>query len=275
MKRYALLVMLVATMLTGCGGNKVLPKKDLAYYHDALAAGLRPTVIVATEQAIADSLYGRAESNSPMTQRMQSFYANNISASANRLSSLKANEVNPEILAMAGDIKIARLKQLAVIPEIKEPDMSAATLEFFAKMIYNEFSSKDSNESEARMKALFQSSMQDAGTYVSNYTKSVDAYVQLEKSIINRPTLCMEKLGGALASQLPTVSQVCAEILLEQEERCTNIRSALDANKLYKTFIGQKYRSYTFEPEEMTSLKVLTQETKGHCFISDIEISLV
>ncbi len=275
MKKYVPCMLLIAALFTGCGGDKGLSQKDRAYYHDALAAGVRPTVTAATEQAIADSLFGPADINAVMVKRVQSAYAGNIAASAERISSLDPTGINPEIVAMAGDIKIARLRQLSVLPEIREPDVSGAALEFLGKLLFNQINSKDARESDARMRELFQSSIQAAGTFASNYTRSVEAYAQLEKTILERPTACMERLGSPLAVNLPPLSQICGEIILEQEARCTKARKALDAAALYRTFIGQQHQGYNFEPGEMTDLKVLTQETKGHCFVSDIEISLV
>ena len=268
-------VLLIVMIFSGCSKQAGISDKDRSYYRSALEAGLRPSVIAATEQTIADALYGSSGSNAQIVQRVQSSFAQNISSSANRLSSLKPEGINPEIVKMAGDMKIARLKQLSIVPGIREPDVRGAALEFIGKLLVNQLSSKDSNESDARMRELFRSSVQSAGTYVSNYTQSVEAYAQLEKVILNRPTTCMEALGGAAASDIPTASQIFSEIITEQEERCTRTRMSLSPDLLYKSLVGCTYDSYTFEPGEMTALKVISQETRGHCFVSDIEISLI
>ncbi len=267
--------LLMVALFAGCSKPVGISEKDRNYYRSALAAGIRPSVIAATEQTIADSLYGTDGSNAPMTQRVQSAFAQNISLAADRLSSLKSEGVNAEIVAMAGDMKIARLKQLTVIPGIREPDMRGATLEFIGKLLFNQLNSKSSEESDARMRELFQSSIQSAGTFVSNYTQSVEAYAQLEKLILNRPTTCMEALGGVAASDLPTASQICGEIIAEQEVRCTRTRKSLTSEQLYTSLVGSSYGTYTFEAGEMRTLEVISQETRGHCFVSDIEISLV
>lgn len=263
-------------LLAGCSKEQGLSDKDRAYFHDALAAGLRPMVTLMTENAAAEQLFGPAQANVAMVGRLQAGYAANIQASANQLASLDASGVNPEIVAMAGDMKIARLKQLEVIPNIREPDMGGAATEFLAKLIFNQLSARDRQDSDARMRALFESSLQGAGQYVANYTQSVEANGRLEQAIFQRPTACMEKLGGRNSADLPTQSKICGEILQEQEARCTRVRQSLDAQALYRSLIGQSPGpGYTFEAGEMVALKVHSQETKGHCFISDIEIDLV
>ena len=276
MNKQRLLAILALLLLAGCSKEQGLTEKDQAYYHAALAAGLRPTVVIVTENAVAEQLFGSAQANAAMAGRIQTAYAASINASANQLASLGSSGVNPEIVAMAGDMKIARLKQLEVIPNIREPNMGAAATEFLAKLIFNQLSSRDSQDSDARMRALFESSLQGAGQYVANYTQSVEANGRLEQSIFQRPTVCMEKLGGKISAELPTQSKIIGAILQEQETRCTRVRNSLDGQALYRSLIGQSpSNGYTFEDGEMVSLKVLSQETKGHCFISDIEINLI
>lgn len=276
MNKQGLLAILSLLLLAGCSKEQGLSDKDRAYYHDALAAGLRPMVTLMTENAAAEQLFGPVQANAAMVGRLQAGYAANIHASANQLASLDASGVNPEIVAMAGDMKIARLKQLEVIPNIREPDMGGAATEFLAKLIFNQLSARDRQDSDARMRNLFESSLQGAGQYVATYTQSVEANGRLEQAIFQRPTACMEKLGGRNSADLPTQSKIFGEILQEQEARCTRVRKSLDAQALYRSLIGQSPGpEYTFEAGEMVALKVHSQETKGHCFISDIEIDLV
>ena len=276
MNKQGLLALLSLLLLAGCSKEQSLSDKDRAYYHDALSAGLRPTVVLVTENDVAESFFGSTQASEPMLKRIQTAYASSIHASANQIGSLDASGVNPEIVAMAGDMKIARLKQLEVIPNIREPDMGGAATEFLAKLIFNQLIARDSQDSGARMRALFESSLQGAGQYVANYTQSVEANGRLEQAIFQRPTTCMEKLGGKNSADLPTQSKIFGEILQEQEARCTRVRKSLDVQALYRSLIGQSPSAgYTFEAGEMTSLKVHSQETKGHCFISDIEIDLV
>jgi hypothetical protein len=276
MNKQGLLVILSLLLLAGCSKDQGLSDKDRAYYHDALSAGLRPTVVIMTENVVAEQLFGSAQANAAMVGRIQTAYAANIHASANQIGSLDASGVNPEIVAMAGDMKIARLKQLEIIPNIREPDMGGAATEFLAKLIFNQLSARDSQDSDARMRSLLESSLQGAGQYVANYTQSVEANGRLEQAIFQRPTACMEKIGGKNSAELPTQSKIFLAILQEQEARCTRIRKSLDSEALYRSLIGQSPNSgYTFEAGEMVSLKVHAQETKGHCFISDIEIDLV
>lgn len=276
MNKTGLLAVLSFLLLAGCSKEQGLTDKDRAYYHDALAAGLRPTVVIATENTVAKQLFGNPQANVAMAGRIQTAYAASINASANQLASLDSAGVNPEIVAMAGDMKIARLKQLEVIPNIREPDMGGAAAEFLAKLIFNQLSARDSQDSDARMRALFKSSLQGAGQYVANYTQSVEANGRLEQAIYQRPTACMEKLGGKNSADLPTQSKIIGEILQEQETRCTRVRNSLDGQALYRSLIGRSpSNGYTFEDGEMVSLKVLSQETKGHCFISEIEINLI
>ena len=275
MSKHGLLAIMSLVLLVGCSKEQGLSDKDRAYFHDALAAGLRPMVTLMTENAAAEQLFGPAQANVAMVGRLQAGYAANIQASANQLASLDASGVNPEIVAMAGDMKIARLKQLEVIPNIREPDMGGAATEFLAKLIFNQLSARDRQDSDARMRALFESSLQGAGQYVATYTQSVEANGRLEQAIFQRPTACMEKLGGRNSADLPTQSKIFGEILHEQEARCTRVRQSLDAQALYRSLIGQSPGpGYTFEDGEMVALKVHSQETKGHCFISDIEIDL-
>ena len=276
MSKHGLLAIMSLVLLVGCSKEQGLSDKDRAYFHDALAAGLRPMVTLMTENAAAEQLFGPAQANVAMVGRLQAGYAANIQASANQLASLDASGVNPEIVAMAGDMKIARLKQLEVIPNIREPDMGGAATEFLAKLIFNQLSARDRQDSDARMRALFESSLQGAGQYVANYTQSVEANGRLEQAIFQRPTACMEKLGGRNSADLPTQSKIFGEILQEQEARCTQVRKSHDAQALYRSLIGQSPGpGYTFEAGEMVALKVHSQETTGHCFISDIEIDLV
>jgi len=276
MNKRGFLAVFSLLLLVGCSKQQGLSDKDRAYYHDAVSAGLRPTVTLMTENAAAEQLFGSAQANAAMVGRLQAGYAANIHASANQLASLDASGINPEIVTMAGDMKIARLKQLEVIPNIREPDMGGAATEFLAKLIFNQLSARDRQDSDARMKALFESSLQGAGQYVANYTQSVEANGRLEQAIFQRPTACMEKLGGRNSADLPTQSKIFGEILQEQEARCTRVRQSLDAQALYRSLIGQSPGpGYTFEAGEMVALKVHSQETKGHCFISDIEIDLV
>lgn len=276
MNKPILLAILSFLMFAGCSQEQGLSVKDRAYYHDALAAGLRPTIVITTESAVAEQFFGSAQANVAMVGRIQSAYAASIHASASQIGSLNASGVNPEIVAMAGDMKIARLKQLELIPNIREPDMGGATMEFLAKLIFNQLSARDSQDSDARMRSIFESTLQGAGQYVANYTQSVEANGRLEQAILQRPTACMEKLGGKNSAELPTPSKIFSEILEEQEARCTRVRKSLDAQALYRSLIGQSPDSdYTFEADEMVSIKVHSQETKGHCFISDIEVDLV
>lgn len=276
MNKQSLLALLSLLLLVGCSKEQALSDKDRAYYHDALSAGLRPTVVLVTENDVAESFFGSTQASEPMLKRIQTAYASSIHASANQIGSLDATGVNPEIVAMAGDMKIARLKQLEVIPNIREPDMGGAATEFLAKLIFNQLSARDSQDSDARMRTLLESSLQGAGQFVANYTQSVEANGRLEQAIFQRPTACMEKLGGKNSANLPTQSKIFGEILKEQEERCTRVRKSLDAQALYRSLIGQSPSAgYTFEAGELVSLKVHSQETKGHCFISDIEIDLV
>jgi hypothetical protein len=276
MNKQSLLALLSLLLLVGCSKEQALSDKDRAYYHDALSAGLRPTVVLVTENDVAESFFGSTQASEPMLKRIQTAYASSIHASANQIGSLDASGVNPEIVAMAGDMKIARLKQLEVIPNIREPDMGGAATEFLAKLIFNQLSARDSQDSDARMRTLLESSLQGAGQFVANYTQSVEANGRLEQAIFQRPTACMEKLGGKNSANLPTQSKIFGEILKEQEERCTRVRKSLDAQALYRSLIDQSPSAvYTFEAGEMVSLKVHSQETKGHCFISDIEIDLV
>lgn len=263
-------------LLAGCSQEQDLSKKDRSYYHDALAAGLRPTLVIMTEDAVAESIFGSGASNAPMAKRIQTSYATNIHASANQLSSLDSAGVNPEIVAMAGDMKIARLKQLEVIPNIREPDLGAAATEFLARLIFDQLSAQDKNDRDARMRALIESSLQGGGQFVTQYNASIEANGRIEQAIFRRPTLCMEKLGNKLSVELPTQAKIFGEILQEQEERSTRVRKALDGGALYRSLIGHNpVSSYTFEAGEMASLKVLSQETKGHCFVSDLEIDVV
>lgn len=276
MSKHGLLAIMSFVLLVGCSKEQGLSDKDRAYFHDALAAGLRPTVSLMSENAAAEQLFGAAQANAAMVGRLQGGYAANIHAAANQLASLDASGVNPEIVAMAGDMKIARLKQLEVIPNIREPDMVGAATELLAKLIFNQLSARDRQDSDARMRALFESSLQGAGQYVANYTQSIEANGRLEQAIFQRPTTCMEKLGGRNSADLPTQSKIFGEILQEQEARCTRVRMSLDPQALYQSLIGQSPRpGYTFEAGEMVSLKVHSQETKGHCFISDLEIDLI
>lgn len=276
MNKSGLLAVLSFLLLTGCSKEQSLTDKDRAYYHEALAAGLRPSVVIVTENTVAEQLFGNPQANAAMAGRIQTAYAASINASANQLASLDSSGVNPEIVAMAGDMKIARLKQLEVIPNIREPDMGGATAEFLAKLIFNQLSARDNKDSDARMRTLFESSLQGAGQYVTNYTQSVEANGRLEQAIYQRPTACMEKLGGKNSADLPTQSKIIGEILQEHETRCTRVRNSLDSQALYRSLIGRSpSNGYTFEDGEMVSLKVLSQETKGHCFISDIEINLI
>ena len=276
MNKQGLLAIFSLLLLAGCSKEQALSDKDRAYYHDALSAGLRPTVVLVTENDVAESFFGSTQASEPMLKRIQTAYASSIHASANQIGSLDASGVNPEIVAMAGDMKIARLKQLELIPNIREPDMGRAATEFLAKFIFNQLSARDSQDSDARMRTLLESSLQGAGQFVANYTQSVEANGRLEQAIFQRPTACMEKLGGMNSADLPTQSKIFGEILKEQEERCTRVRKSLDAQALYRSLIGQSPSAgYTFEAGELVSLQVHSQETKGHCFISDIEIDLV
>jgi hypothetical protein len=276
MNKRGLLAVFSLLLLAGCSKEQGLSEKDRSYYHGALSASLRPTVVIMTENAVAEQLFGSAQANAAMVGRIQTAYAASIHASANQLASLDASGVNPEIVSMAGDMKIARLKQLEVIPNIREPDMGGAATEFLAKLIFNQLSARDSQDSDARMMTLLESSLQGVGQFAANYTQSVEANGRLELAIFQRPTACMEKLGGKNSADLPTQSKIFGEILKEQEERCTRVRKSLDAQALYRTLISQSPSAdYTFEAGEMVSLKVHSQETKGHCFISDIEIDLV
>ena len=122
MNKQGLLALLSLLLLAGCSKEQSLSDKDRAYYHDALSAGLRPTVVLVTENDVAESFFGSTQASEPMLKRIQTAYASSIHASANQIGSLDASGVNPEIVAMAGDMKIARLKQLEVIPNIREPE---------------------------------------------------------------------------------------------------------------------------------------------------------
>jgi len=276
MNKTGLFAILSFWLLTGCSKEQGLSEKDRTYDHDALAAGLRPTVVLITENDVAESFFGSTEAKVPMLGRIQTAYAASIHASANQIGSLDASGVDPEIIAMAGDMKIARLKQLEVIPNIREPNMGAAATEFLAKLIFNQLSARDTKDSDSRMRALFESSLQGTGQFIANYTESVETNGKLEQAVFQRPTSCMEKLGGKKSAELPTQSKIFGEILQEQEARCTRVRKSLDAQALYQSLIGQSPSAgYIFEAGEMVSLKVHSQETKGHCFISDIEIDLI
>jgi hypothetical protein len=220
MNKQGLLVILSLLLLAGCSKEQGLSDKDRAYYHDALSAGLRPTVVIMTENAVAEQLFGSAQANAAMVGRIQAAYAANIHASANQIGCLDASGVNPEIVAMAGDMKIARLKQLEVIPNIREPDMGGAATEFLAKLIFNQLSARDSQDSDARMSLIILKVSRPTEDLSRPYSKGQPlAWKRLGVKILPscRPRSkysgksCRNKKPGAHASEKAWTVKPCTE----------------------------------------------------------------
>jgi hypothetical protein len=251
-----------------------LSQADRDYYAEVSRFAVMPTMVMSVEQDFSQQF----DHTVSLIER-NGIYAGLMNISAQRIASVPRSGIDRRLVKVASEFRLRRIDEAQQVLQLQLPDLKTVGVrllfDFLVSMAPDaQGKSKAADEAFQGTLAKGVASAVDAAKSMVSAAESVR---QLETGLIEAHTRLLKELSPEESIGVPSYFDSIQAATVRLEQFARKGLPKLDQKALASCLVGRRSAKmdFDFEPGEIRSLLVVSQEVRGHCVVSTVKVSAV
>lgn len=250
-----------------------LAEADLEYYADVSRMAVSPTAVMSVEAELVQEI-----GSGDLLERYP-FYAGFMGLAAQKIAERKRHEVDRRLVRAASELRLRRLDEAQLMAQIQAPDLKGAGARLFVDFLVSLVPDEkgQAKSADAAFQTTLAKGLAGAADSIKSMTAAAQAVQGHEMAIMDIHAKLLREIPAEESLGLPSFQDSLMSVVQRMDKAAREKAPLLDMNALKSCLVGRKSikMDFEFEEGEIRELLILSQETRGHCIVSKIRVSVV